>query len=124
MPLTPLLAALANHRQMTGTEVVESYNAAARQADRYDMSESESLLNAIGYSFLAREQTEYAIQVFTLNTELFPASANTYDSLAEAMLAAGNPDAALGLYGKVLELDPSSANARAMIERINAGQSE
>lgn len=124
VPLTPLLAALANHQQMTGTEVIEAYNAAAQQADRYDLSESESLLNMIGYSFLAQEQTEDAIQVFTLNTNLFPASANTYDSLAEATLAAGNPDEALRLYGKVLELDPESANAKAMIERIRARQSE
>jgi len=41
---------------------------------------------------------EEAIQVFQLNTELYPESANAEDSLAEAHEGAGRPEEALAHY--------------------------
>ncbi|MEL7450522.1 MAG: serine hydrolase [Pseudomonadota bacterium] len=120
IPQSPLLVALAGYEAMTGAEVVAAYKAAAVQGSRYDMADSEALLNRIGYSFLSREQTRDAIDVFSLNAELFPASPNTHDSLGEALLASGKPAAALLRYRKALTLDPDSANARAMVEKIEA----
>ncbi|NNU17514.1 class A beta-lactamase-related serine hydrolase [Parvularcula sp. ZS-1/3] len=119
-PKTPLLVALAGYSTMSGEDVVEAYRAAARQGERYDLSNSEGLLNAIGYDFLAQEKVEDAIEVFSLNTELFPLSANTHDSLGEALLAADRPEDALAEFKRVLELDPKNSHAREMIERIKA----
>ncbi|MEO1173813.1 MAG: tetratricopeptide repeat protein [Myxococcota bacterium] len=99
--------------------MVSAYREAEKD-DRYDLSESESLLNDIGYGFLSREQTDDAVTVFSLNTELFPNSANTHDSLGEALLARGDRSAALAEYKKAIALDPNSANARAMVEKLQA----
>lgn len=118
-PPMPLLVALADHGEMTGQEVVTAYHEAV-QADRYDTSGSEALLNAIGYSFLAEGQPRDAIDVFKLNTQLFSDSPNTYDSLGEALFENGAIADALAQYQKVLTLDPDNSHARAMIEKIKA----
>jgi len=119
-PKTPLLVALAGYTAMSGEDVVAAYRAAALQGERYDLSDSEGLLNAIGYDFLEQEKAQDAIEVFSLNIELFPDSPNTYDSLGEALLASGQPDAALAQYKRVLDLDPGNGHASAMIEKIQS----
>jgi len=53
-----------------------------------------------------------------LNTELFPESFNTWDSLGEGYMTAGHTELAIANYEKSLELDPSNANAVAMLERL------
>ena len=55
-----------------------------------------------------------------LNTELFPDSANTWDSLAEITLHKGDRERAVELYRKALEVDPELSNATAQIEKILA----
>jgi tetratricopeptide (TPR) repeat protein len=49
--------------------------------------------------------------MFQMNVDAYPTSANTYDSLADAQLAAGNRDEALRLAQKALEVLPSDTNA-------------
>lgn len=120
-PLTPLLVALAGYATMTGDEIASAFKSAAAQADRYELAESEGLLNAIGYTLLEQARAQDAVIVFRLNSERFPDSPNTHDSLGEALLASGDKDAALSEYRKVLALDPGNANATAMIEKIEAG---
>ena len=82
----------------------------------------ESSINAMGYEHLESDRVESAIAVFQLNTETFPASANAWDSLAEAMLARGDGDMALRYYRRSMELDPKNQNAALMIEKLAAGQ--
>ena len=61
-----------------------------------------------------------AIAVFRLNTEAFPASANTHDSLGEALLAAGDREGATAAYRKALEIDPASASAKEALQTLGA----
>jgi len=60
------------------------------------------------------------VAVLAFNARRFPASPNVYDSLGEAELAAGDREAAIREYRKVLELDPKNANAKKVLERIAA----
>jgi tetratricopeptide (TPR) repeat protein len=46
------------------------------------------------------------IGLFLFNTELYPDSANAFDSLAEAHMKTGNKQLAIDNYKKVLKLDP------------------
>lgn len=92
----------------------------SQKPDEYDFRESE--LNNLGYSLLGAGRTADAIEVFRLNVEMFPESANTYDSLGESYAAAGNKELALLNYRKSLELDPANANARSVIERLEKPQ--
>ena len=55
----------------------------------------EATMNQLGYEFLFQGNAPLAIEIFKLNVEAFPKSANTYDSLAEAYEGAGKTDLAL-----------------------------
>lgn len=79
---------------------------------------SEGAVNGEGYSLLRRKQYDDAIVVLEKNVELHPNSANTYDSLGEAYMAAGKKDLAIKNYEKSLQLNPENKNATAMLEKL------
>lgn len=80
---------------------------------------AEETLNQLGYDLLAGKRTETAIAVFRLNTELYPASGNTYDSLAETYLRLGDETKARQLYARALAVQPDYANAKAAREIVD-----
>jgi tetratricopeptide (TPR) repeat protein len=63
--------------------------------------------NDLGYALLSKGETATAIRVFQLNVELYPKSANVYDSLADAYQAAGDKDRAIANYKLALAIDPN-----------------
>lgn len=79
----------------------------------------EGTLNALGYEQLRTGHAPHAVVLFRLNTEMFPDSANTYDSLGEAYMAQGDREAAIANYRKSLALDPDNGNATRMLERLD-----
>jgi len=79
----------------------------------------ETDLNSCGYVLLMRKDVKEAINVFQINTNLFPFSPNCFDSLGEAYLAAGMKDNSKACYQRVLELDPQNSNAKAQLEKLN-----
>ena len=81
----------------------------ANPAHRY--AEAEATINNAGYFFLGRNQVDDAIQVFRLNVDLHPRSANAHDSLGEAYLRKGDKGNALSSYKKALEIDPTFRTA-------------
>jgi tetratricopeptide (TPR) repeat protein len=78
----------------------------------------EGAINRMGYDLLGRDLIDEAIATFTLNTEAFPDSANTYDSLAEAYLESGDREAAIRLYQQALAVDPEFANAARILRDL------
>src|SRR5207237_142248 len=78
----------------------------------------ESSINSLGYRLLSRKKTADAIRIFQLNVELYPDSANTYDSLGEAYMAAGDKTQAVKNYEKSLSLNPQNTNATAMLKKL------
>lgn len=72
------------------------------EANPSDPAVAEQRLNQLGYTFLQERSLPKALAVFRLNTELYPDSANTYDSLAEATEASGDKPGAVALYKKAL----------------------
>jgi dienelactone hydrolase len=55
----------------------------------------ESEMNAYGYERLQKGHPDEAIAIFEMNVDAYPRSANTYDSLSDAYLAAGKRPEAL-----------------------------
>ena len=84
--------------------------------DRFD----ERLLNVLGYRMLERGRLDEAVQLFQANVELYPASGNVYDSLGEALMAAGDEEAAIANYRRSLRLDPANRNAVEQLRRLGA----
>ncbi len=86
-----------------------------------DPARVEAEVNAVGYMLLQTERAEQALEVFELNTRVFPEAFNTWDSLGEAHMVLGHDDDAIRSYERSLELNPSNTNAEAMISRIRGG---
>jgi hypothetical protein len=78
----------------------------------------ETVVNRLGYQHLGADDVETAIEVFRINTELFPEAFNAWDSLGEAYMTQGETEKAKESYRKSLELNPENSNAERMIERM------
>jgi len=91
------------------------------ETDKTKIQFEEGVLNWLGYHFLywwGREKE--AREVFQFMTELFPQSANAFDSLGEARFVLGDKEGALESYRRSLELNPENSNAKEMIKRLEA----
>ncbi len=81
---------------------------------------SEVQINNLGYRYLASADTATAIMIFKFNTKAHPDAFNTYDSLGEAYMVAGQRDRAIKNYRKSLELNPDNAGAVEMLKKLDA----
>ncbi|MDH3459152.1 MAG: c-type cytochrome [Gemmatimonadota bacterium] len=78
----------------------------------------ENLLNQIGYRLLRGGDVASATETFLLNAQLFPNSANAFDSLGEAYATAGDRRRAVESYERSLTLNPDNANAKERLSRL------
>jgi len=63
-----------------------------------------SLLNRMGYVTLRKNKTDWAVELFKINTALFPHNGNTWDSLGESYTQINENDKAIKCFIKALEL--------------------
>ncbi len=88
---------------------------------RYKFYNFEAELNSAGYAQIGRGDHQTAIAIFSFVTQLFPDSANAWDSLAEGYLEAGDKEKAKEYYEKAYEMDPdgpTGKNASSMLRKI------
>lgn len=86
------------------------------QPDAYNFKESQ--LNMLGYQLMQVGRTADAVEIFKLNAESYPKSANCYDSLGEAYLLTGQKELAKINYKKAVELDPKNVNAVEILKTL------
>jgi tetratricopeptide (TPR) repeat protein len=67
---------------------------------------TEAELNIYGYQLIAQNEIDKAIEVFTVNVERNPKSANAFDSLGEAYATKGDKTNAIKNFKKSLTLNP------------------
>ena len=80
--------------------------------------ESEAPLNRFGYDLLGKKRIVDAVEIFKLNVESYPSSANVYDSLGDALVAAGRTDEAMRSYEKALSIDPTYPSSIDALKRL------
>lgn len=78
---------------------------------------TEVELNAYGYQLLQGGTTDKAIEVFLVNTQRHPKSANAWDSLGEGYATKGDKTNAIRSFKKSLTLNPP-ANVKANSEKF------
>jgi len=83
---------------------------------------SEGQMNRLGYDLVGARRLKDAIEVFKLNVDDYPRSANTYDSLAEAYLNDGNKELAIKNYQRSVELNPNNTGGIEALKRIQQKQ--
>lgn len=91
-------------------------------AGEYDFGEME--LNRVGYQLLQMKKVAEAIEIFKLNVEMYPKSANVFDSLGEAYMTSGDKESSIANYRKSLELDPNNTNAKSRLATLTGEQKE
>lgn len=71
------------------------------------------ILNALGYAYLYEaNDVDKAIELFKLNTELFPNIANCWDSYGEALAKSDKEEEAIKAYEKALTIRPNLESAK------------
>jgi tetratricopeptide (TPR) repeat protein len=90
-----------------------------QQKDSLDPSIEESVLNKVGYNYLNQNNFKNAIEIFKINTVLYPKSSNTYDSLGDAYLKTKDTTNALLNYNKALSINPENRSSLRMLHTIN-----
>ena len=105
---------LAGHRKKAEIRLRELATTAAPRR-------VEANINWTGYQFVEAERLKPALEIFKLNTEIFPEAYNTWDSLGEAYMKLGKDAKAISSYEKSLELNPENQNAEEMIATIRGG---
>jgi len=101
-----------------GSALASRFRAMRADSAHFDVVESE--INRLGYYLLYQRRTPVrAIDVFQLNVAAFPASANVYDSLAEAYLQHGDTALAVSNYRRSLDLDPSNRTAVDVLKSLS-----
>jgi len=108
-------------RQGKITEAVEIYEKFKKTAPNRIIFR-EATFNALGYQFIQTGRTEAAIEIFKMNADAYPRSANTWDSLAEACMANGDNEFAIKYYRKALEtLESDTTTTEDLKELIRNG---
>ena len=97
----------------------------------YKVSVPETLINSLGYRLMADNKVDEAVAAFQRNVELYPGSANVYDSLGDGYESAGKLDLALQNCQKAVEvgtktndqnLDQFKDHLKRLTEKIKAGK--
>ncbi|MCU0236965.1 MAG: tetratricopeptide repeat protein, partial [Acidobacteria bacterium] len=78
----------------------------------------EGSFNFLGYGLMNAGKVPEALKVFQFNVEMFPQSANAYDSLGEACMKNGDKELAIENCKKSLALNPENDNAKKMLEEL------
>jgi len=95
-------------------------------AERFGFKVSaEQGINSLGYALLGEKRVDEAMAAFKRNVELYPRSANVYDSLGDGLEAAGKPELALQNVQKAVEVatqagDPLLPEFKKHLERLAA----
>ncbi len=84
--------------------------------NKYQSIEAE--INAFGYRLIQLKKMDEAIEMFKLNVELYPESANVYDSLGDASEQQGNKAEAIKNYEKALQIDPNYPSSVEALRRL------
>lgn len=85
---------------------------------RHRFIETEAVLNRFGYALLAQKKAAEAVEIFKLNAESYPNSANVYDSLGDGYQAVGNKEEAIKSYEKAIAIDPNYGSSLEQLKKL------
>jgi hypothetical protein len=106
-----------------GLEAFDAHYARLSSKYGYEIITPERIVNQLGYWYLGQDRVQEAIATFKRNVEVYPGSANVYDSLGDGYDAAGEVRLAEQNYARAVDLaeatdHPNLGVYRANLERI------
>lgn len=87
-----------------------------------DFALTENEINSWGYKLINQNRMADALEIFKLNVYLYPASANSFDSLGEIYAELGDQGSAIINYEQSLKLNPQNNNAAQQLKNLKAGK--
>ena len=118
---SPKLPAMQNVRiayETHGADYVKK-NFVELTSNFHPTDPKDLILNQVGYAYLYGKKTpDKAVEIFRLNTELFPDVANIWDSLGEGYRQKGDIQEAIASYKRALELDPKLSSAQEALKEL------
>ncbi len=117
MPL-PIPMAMYKYIKEQGIQkFVADYKTVLRDND-FDVP-GPGFFNRFGYALLQKEKKpEWALEIFKLNTTLFPKNSNLFDSLGEGYMALGDTKNAIAELEKAVQLDSRNENAKRKLDEL------
>jgi tetratricopeptide (TPR) repeat protein len=88
-----------------------------KESDSTNTYISETNFNSLGYRELRAENYADAIEIFKINTALYPNSDNVYDSLAEAYFRKGDTISAVENYKNAIAIDSGNRRAKDFVKK-------
>jgi tetratricopeptide (TPR) repeat protein len=85
---------------------------------RHRFVETEAAMNRFAYNLLGQKRAADALEIFKLNAESYPNSANVYDSLGDGYQAVGNKEEAIKSYEKALAIDPAYPSSLEQLRKL------
>jgi len=82
------------------------------------LTDPESQVNDYACGLMGAKRLREAVAVFDVNARRHPKSANAFDSLGEACIAAGDTAKAVESYRRSVELDPANESRKSALERL------
>jgi CubicO group peptidase (beta-lactamase class C family) len=114
----PVTALKMQLRKRGYDRAVEVYKELKKKNPNFQPTEND--LNDWAYRMLnGGGKPKEALEIFKLNVFLYPASANVYDSVAEAYEKNGEREPAIKNYRRSLELDPKNTNAAQQLKKLD-----
>ena len=112
--------------EKTLTELIEAKNfeklalryKAIKSKDSLNFSIRSRTINRLGYKYLKSKDFETAIELFKINTELYPKISNSFDSLGDGYLASNDTLNAIASYKKALEINPENRGSRRNLKKL------
>lgn len=114
-PVADVLWLVVNTR---GTQAAIQKYFELKKSDTAAHEIDENTLLQIAYQLLSAGKTNDAIEIFKLEVQDYPKYWNSYDSLGEAYMKAGQKDLAIENYQKSIELKPDNQNGIDMLKKL------
>lgn len=91
---------------------------AVQQKDSLNRTIRQRTLNRMGYRFIRKDDFDSAIEIFKINTVLYPKSSNTFDSLGEAYYLKKDTINAVDNLKKALAINPENRSAKRLLKKL------
>lgn len=89
-----------------------------QQKDSLSKVINQRVMNSLGYDYLRNKEYNKALEIFKINTVLYPKSSNVYDSTADAYLRIKDTIKAIEYYKKALVINTENRNSKRMLKKI------
>jgi tetratricopeptide (TPR) repeat protein len=89
-----------------------------KERNSKDYNIKSRTINKLGYQFIKKQDYASAIELFKINTILYPKMSNSFDSLADGYLANRDTLNAIANYKKALEINPENRSSKRNLNKL------